>query len=278
LMVTSSQVAQSTTHSSRQAEAAQREAETALDAVTDLTLQLRLAEEARTAAAVHIATLEEEQVAAREAGEALQDEAVRRIARMSQQLQEMSNEVAAAEAAANAAAALAEAAVAAAEALADASKTSQPEAATCSIFEELFEHEQPAPAAVTGTASRATYTYANASRELPQLVTAAAAGSDGQPKASQATLVAAICCGVLAIALHLRGRQLAAAEAQRAAQLAARLREACFARENAEQSLALLESELQRRMKQLGEVQQRATDAGKAVNLAHACKLHSWTL
>jgi len=80
--------------------------------------------------------------------------------------------------------------------------------------------------------------------------------------ATEFALLATLAVVALAAVLQLRARRAAAAHAVRAASLAARLKETAFARDTAEKSLELLEGELQHRMKQLGDAQQRAADAG----------------
>ncbi|PRW33506.1 hypothetical protein C2E21_7720 [Chlorella sorokiniana] len=92
---------------------------------------------------------------------------------------------------------------------------------------------------------------------LPPPVAAALAG----PAATVYALLAALAIAALTVVLQLRGRRAVAAHAAHAAALAARLKETAFARDTAEKSLELLEGELQHRMKQLGDAQQRAADA-----------------
>lgn len=93
---------------------------------------------------------------------------------------------------------------------------------------------------------------------LPPRLAATLAG----PAATAYALLAALAIAALALMLQLRGRRAAAAQAAHAAALAARLKETAFARDTAEKSLELLEGELQHRMKQLEDAQQRAADAG----------------
>lgn len=93
---------------------------------------------------------------------------------------------------------------------------------------------------------------------LPPQVVAALSG----PAPAAYAILAAMVVAALAVVLLLRSRRAAAAHAAHAAALAARLKETAFARDTAEKSLELLEGELQHRMKQLGDAQQRAADAG----------------
>lgn len=74
--------------------------------------------------------------------------------------------------------------------------------------------------------------------------------------------MAGVACLCTAAAVYLRNvRQLRSAE-QRSAELKTQLHETNFARETAEQSLSLLEAELQRKVKQLDEAQRAASAAG----------------
>ncbi|KAL4419705.1 hypothetical protein ABPG75_006803 [Micractinium tetrahymenae] len=253
----------------------QEEAEAAQDAAAELTLRLRAAEEERKAAATRLAQLEAA-AAARDA-EALAAEAAAAelLARMTAQLEEMRSEVAAAEAKALAAANLAEASAAAATALLEAGAAASAPVPSSGqpTPEELF---WPHPEAVLAELEAAQMLpgqlpvfFLNASSMAlsgqpalaaftPRLTPLALALS---PAALATAAAAAVVLAVVTVLLHLRGRRRLAAEAARSAALAARLKEAAFAKDTVEQSLGLLERELQRRMKQLEDAQQAATDA-----------------
>ncbi|EFN53829.1 hypothetical protein CHLNCDRAFT_58496 [Chlorella variabilis] len=244
-------------------QAVQRESEVALDAISDLTIQLRLAEEAHGAAAARLEVLEAEQAAARAMEQTQQSEAALLVADMTVQLEQMKAEVAAAEAASEAAAALAEAAVAASEALGAASAATPllPPPTTCPA-PSPFEHVtivNPSPGGAWPSISVGP--HCNSSLAVSALAATALFSTDGTPTTALYTFLASLGCAALAVLTYLRGRRAAACEAERATQMAARLKEASFARDTAEQSLTLLEAELQRRMKQLDEAQQRAADA-----------------
>lgn len=246
-------------------QAVQRESEVALDAISDLTIQLRLAEEAHGAAAARLEVLEAEQAAARAMEQTQQSEAALLVADMTVQLEQMKAEVAAAEAASEAAAALAEAAVAASEALGAASAATPllPPPTTCPA-PSPFEHVtivNPSPGGAWPSISVGP--HCNSSLAVSALAATALFSTDGTPTTALYTFLASLGCAALAVLTYLRGRRAAACEAERATQMAARLKEASFARDTAEQSLTLLEAELQRRMKQLDEAQQRAADASE---------------
>jgi hypothetical protein len=204
-------------------DSAREENEAAWDTISDLSLQLRAAQEAKQAQAERLAQLEAAQAAAQLADGEGEAEGARLAARLA----ELASEVAAAKQAAAA------------------------------VAPWLMLHPIPAgAAAVPVPFSNATFVLP-AAVPFPPSPTATATSP-----AALYTFLAALACGALAALVYLRGRRAAAAEAARAMALGARLKEAAFAKDTAEQSLALLECELQRRMKQLEEAQQRAADAG----------------
>lgn len=250
---------------------AQEEAEAAQDAAADLALRLRMAEEEREAVAARLAQLEASAAVKDAEARAAEASAAELLARMTVQLESMRAEVAAAEASAIAAANLAEASAAAATALLEANAAVP--AAACTP-------RQPTPEVLHGPHPEAFLAELEAAQMLPgQLpvfnnASLAALGRPSpaafrpravsaiHPAALATAAAAALGLAALAVALHLRGRRRLAAKAARCAALAARLKEAAFARDTAEQSLGLLERELQRRMKQLEDVQQAAAEAG----------------
>ena len=206
---------------------AQRDSEAAQDTISELTLRLRQAEEARTASAARLAEVEARLAAAEAAG------------------------------------ALAEAAAAAAEVLASSGAALpaghggmspfQLRATTRPHIQRMLDARPGHATLLPGAPS------INAS--LCGATVAAAAASVRTSSASMAALAwPGLAWGALAVLVYLRGRRVAG-EAE--ARLRARLKEVSFALDAAEQSLALLESELQRRMKQLEEAQLRASDAGE---------------
>ena len=206
-------------------DSAREENEAAWDTISDLSLQLRAAQEAKQAQAERLAQLEAAQAAAQLA----EGEGEAEGARLAARLAELASEVAAAKEA----------------------------AAAVGPWLAL----QPVPAG----AAAVPVPFSNASFALPAtspFPPSPTATATGTSPAALYTFLAALACGALAALVYLRGRRAAAAEAGRALALGARLKEAAFAKDTAEQSLALLECELQRRMKQLEEAQQRAADAG----------------
>ncbi|KAL4856951.1 hypothetical protein ACK3TF_002652 [Chlorella vulgaris] len=239
---------------SSELEAMRQESEAALDAVSDLTLRLREAEQAQAATMARLAALQAEQQAAKAAEAAQQSNAAEMMAGMTARLREMTQEVAVAEAAA----ALAGAAVEASEALGlapthAASQTFPPPMRFGDWLRQALAFGSSPPADTPEPDSGLV-----APDQGPQLSRGTAAATSDAPLY---TFLGALVCGALAVLVCVRNRRAAGAQAARAAQLGARLKEASFARDTAEQSLALLENELQRRMKQLDEAQQRAADA-----------------
>lgn len=252
---------------------AQEEAEAAQDAAAKLALRLSLAEEEREAVAARLAQLESSAAAKDAEAHAAEAAAAELLARMTAQLEGMRAEVAAAEASALAAANLAEASAAAATALLEANAAASAAAPTPLATEKLFG---PHPKAVLADLEAARmlpgqlpFLYTNTSLAAPghpSRVAVEPGTVPGVPTLSPVALLlaaaAAMGIAALAVVLHLRGRRRLAAEAARSAALAARLKEAAFAKDTAEQSLGMLERELQRRMKQLEDVQQAAAEAG----------------
>lgn len=263
-------------------EVARAESAAAWDAVAERDLALRLAEQERAEAAARAAVLEASAAAAKmaaaaaeaaRAAEAAKQAAVeQRASDAEAQLVAMAEEVQAAQAEAEAAhaeaqaaqeearAAQAEAEAAQAEAEAAASLAEATAAVAAALAEPRAEMQlQPEAAA------EATEEPVQATPELPSALitsTLLAAAALSAPGAALYAAAAAALCGALALLVYLRDRRAIAAQAARAAAMAARLKEASFARDTAEKSLELLEGELQRRMKQLEEVQQEARDAG----------------
>jgi septal ring factor EnvC (AmiA/AmiB activator) len=221
----------------------QQESEAALDIITDLTLQLHQAHEARTAALARMEQLEAQQEQAQ-----LEKQEHAESARLAAELSARLTE---AEAAAQAAAALAEAAAAATQALA-----AEPG--------QLGGWQQRAwlPSLQLGLSSDMNARFPNSSLAAHTPSAPIQAGAAAASPAALYTFLAALGCGALAMLAYVRGRRAVLAQATRAAQLSARLKEASFAKDTAEHSLALLEAELQCRMKQLDEAQQKAADAG----------------
>lgn len=259
---------------------AQQEAEAAQDAAADLALRLHSAEQEREAAAARLAELETSAAARDAEARFAETAAAELLARMTAQLEGMRAELAAAEASALAAANLAEASAAAAAALFEA------DAAAPALAPSPRRSD---PAYVFGPHPEAVLAELEAAQmlpwQLPGFVNNASLTAPSQPALTAfgpspsplmpalnpdaLALAAAAAMGVVAltVALHLLGRRRLAAEAARCAALAARLKEAAFAKDTAEQSLGLLERELQRRMKQLEDVQQAAAEAGGRVHM-----------
>lgn len=255
----------------------QAEAEAAQDAAADMALRLRVAEEEREAAAARLAELEA--AAAAQQAEARESEvaAAELLAHLTAQLQSMRQEVAAAEAAAAAAASLAEATASAAAALleappADAEIAVHPQEvhAAPAMHSQMFGPHPEGTAllaeleAAQMVCHQPSSPISNATMPLLQLPTGPSTAVS-QPLALYAAGAASVAAALilLAVLLHIRGRRRLVAEASRTAALAARLKEVAFAKDTAEQSLGMLERELQQRMKQLEEVQQAAADACK---------------
>ena len=245
----------------QQLEAAKAESAAAWDAVAERELALRLAEQERAEAAARAATLEALAARAEErrAAEAAQQaDTAQRAADAEARLAAMEEEVRQAQAAAAAAAALAEATAAVAAALAEPLPDAQQAAATQAL-QVAATAAKPAPAAWALDADRLAQLGLPA--PLAEAVVAGLGALSG-PGAALGAAGAAALCAALAALVYWRDRRALAAQAARAAGLAARLKEASFARDTAEKGLELLEGELQRRMKQLEEVQQEARDAG----------------
>lgn len=227
---------------SRQLGAAVQEAEAATAALADRDLQLRSERAARASEAYDKAQLVEEAEVAKAAAELLRTE--------NQQLRTDTEQLAAE--GQRLAATNQQLAATNKQLVADKQRLAAAAAAAASLTEAT------AGVAMAALGDMPAGSAPAISALLPPPVAAALAG----PTATAYALLATLAVVALAAVLQLRARRAAAAHAVRAASLAARLKETAFARDTAEKSLELLEGELQHRMKQLGDAQQRAADAG----------------